>query len=492
MSLDHDDDLMNRLSSTSKYDDTTKTDSDKKLEKLLNDKQDLMIKQNKQYLEELFQQNNTRPVKIRNVQITNSQNFRDSYLLAQFGPLINSNEPITLAKLLNEIETISKSFIKLNVVENLLVSLQPVQSTYWGQSSSKTLTLVPVFNVVPVKKFYAKTGTNIGNGEGDGYIQFQLRNLFGGGENLTFDAVSGTKTSSSYLVNYNQPIFNNANFIIENSLYMNTRKFNWINSNVHLKGMTTKLYTQFDKSKSNINHDISLENCWKILDNQSSKSDDVLAQAGSNFKSSIIYNWTYDTRNNQHLPTAGKFLRLGFEYNGLTKYTKTPFVKTVFESQVSFPVKNHSVIISNKGGMLLPFSSTSYILDRFFIGGPNDVRSFTLNGLGPKNYNSSVGGDVFLNGGISLVSPIPFLKNNVESGFRIHNFVNFGKLVPMEGGIKSTISQLKCQYSVSYGIGILFNHPMARFELNFVLPLAVHDRDYTRKGLQYGIGVSFL
>lgn len=490
MSLDRDDDLMDKLASPSHYSSTNKSKIEKEYDELLAEKQNLLMKQNQQYLEDLFKQNSTKPINIRNVQITNAEGFRDGFLETQFAPLIKDTRPITLEKLLASTETISKSFIKLNLVENLLVSYQPVQNFGWNKSN--TTTLVPIFNILPIKKFYAKTGTNIGNGEGDGYIQFQFKNLFGGGENLIFDAISGTKTSSSYLVNYNQPIFNNANYILENSAFVNTRKFDWINSEVHQKGLTTRIYTQYDKSKTNINHEVIFENCWKILNNKSSKAQDVIYQAGSNFKSSVIYNWTFDSRNNQHLPTSGKFLRLGFEYNGLNKLIKTPFIKSIFETQFTVPVKNNQLIFSNKAGILFPLSGSSYILDRFFIGGPNDVRSFTLNGLGPKSYNSSIGGDVFLNGGVSFISPIPYLKKNLESGFRLHNFVNFGKLVPMNNDLYSTIKQFQSQYSVSAGFGILFNHPMARFELNFILPLSIHERDYVRKGLQYGIGASFL
>ena len=137
----------------------------------------------------------------------------------------------------------------------------------------------------------------------------------------------------------------------------------------------------------------------------------------------------------------------------------------------------------------------SSLLDRFYIGGPNDVRSFLLNGLGPKDYNSCIGGDLFLNGGISLITDIP--KYN-ESNFKIHNFINFGRLVGFNkdislfNNLQNLNLTLTSQYSISYGFGILFNHPMARFELNFVLPLVTHERDSLRKGIQYGIGVSFL
>jgi Outer membrane protein/protective antigen OMA87 len=493
MSLDHDDDMVTRLSS-SRIDDSNLnlTKQEKELQKLQEEKQKLMINQNQQYLNQLFEENSTQPIRIKNIQLTNGQSFRDDFIQAQFQPLLENSLPITLSEFVSKIDEISRSFTKLGVVEQIMVSINQLPK-YRGRFASKSpcLDIVPIFNILPVKRFYAKTGTNIGNGEGDGYIQFQLKNIFGGGENLILDAITGTKTQSSYLLNYIQPIFNSSNYISENLVYMNTRKFDWIGSEVITKGITNKIYTQHDNTK--LSHEFILENVWKVLNNLNSKSNDILAQSGHNFKSSLIYNCTYDTRDNKHLPLLGKYLRWGLEYNGLFKFNHSPFIKSVFESQFVIPINKilSSLILTNKCGFLYPLSKTSFVLDRFFIGGANDVRSFTMNGLGPKQYNSSTGGDVFLNGGISLVSKIP--KVDPDSNFKIHNFLNFGKLLPLDKTkMGSLADQFTKQYSVSFGSGILYNHPMARFELNICLPLMVNERDGVRKGLQYGIGMSFL
>lgn len=268
--------------------------------------------------------------------------------------------------------------------------------------------------------------------------------------------------------------------------------------------MINKLYTRFHGDITCLNHEIILENSWKILNNHQSKSMQVLQQSGSQFKSSISYNLNYDTRDNKHLPTKGKFFQIGLEYNDpsilfFKLKNQYPFIKTVTQSQFihRFPFINSNLIITNKFGLLYPLTKdkNSSLLDRFYIGGPNDVRSFLLNGLGPKDYNSCIGGDLFLNGGISLITDIP--KYN-ESNFKIHNFINFGRLVGFNkdislfNNLQNLNLTLTSQYSISYGFGILFNHPMARFELNFVLPLVTHERDSLRKGIQYGIGVSFL
>lgn len=485
MSLEHDEQMIDRLSSNFQE---VKSKEEKTLEELQLSKQELMNKQNREFLEELFKDNASTPIKIKNIQVTNSQSFRNNFLQLQLQPLL-SNNLTTLTKLTQSIDQVTHNFTKLGLVDNLLVTLNPIPKTYLNRSKP-SIDLVPIFNIIPVKRFYAKTGTNIGNGEGDGYIQFQIKNIFGGAENLTFDAITGTRTQSSYLLNYNQPIFNNVNYIWENLAYLNVKKLHWLNSDLDVKGITNKIYTQY---KLPINHELIFENSWRCLTNNQSKSLDVLNQLGNNFKSSIMYNWRYETRNNIHLPTSGQFLRLGIEYSGLWSFNSSHFIKSVMESQFAYKLNRyHSIIMSCKSGLMLSKDNATPLLDRFYIGGPNDVRAFTLNGLGPKNYNSSIGGDIFLNGGVSLISKFPRVSD--DSNFKIHNFVNFGKLLPLDKSKTSieTIKNLTTEFSIGYGFGVLYNHPMARFELNFVLPIASHERDYIRKGLQYGIGISFL
>lgn len=491
MSLEHEEQMVDRLSAAASSSSSQKlSPQEKELQLLLELKQRLMESQNQQYLEELFKAHSTTPINVKNVQITNSQSFRNGFLQQQLSPLLG-NSLVTLETFFHNVDAVNSNLVKLGVVERSVISLTQLPKTIFSQRRLHTVDIVPVFNIVPVKKFYAKTGTNIGNGEGDGYIQFQLKNLFGGAENLIFDAITGTKTPSSYLLNYNQPIFNNASYIFENLAHLNTRKHDWLGSEVQSKGLTHRVYTQFN---SRINHELVLENTWRTLINTNSKALSVLSQSGHDVKSSIIYNWKYDSRNNGHLPTSGKYLRLGCEYGGLWSFNSAKFLKVVAESQFSHQLnKLNFVIFSSKAGLLHNLSKLpSSVLDRFYIGGPNDVRSFTLNGLGPKSYNSSVGGDYFLNGGVSLVSQIPGVS--LDSNFKLHNFFNFGKLLPIDSskGVGELARDITREFSASYGFGILYDHPMARFELNFVLPLAVHERDSTRKGIQYGIGISFL
>lgn len=488
MSLQHDELLMDKWSSNAG--DTSKlTPQEKELQQLMDAKQKVMMDQSRSFTEALFSDNSTVPIKTRNVQVTNAQHFRDSFLRHQLDPLLDKDLH-TLADFFKSLDTVYRQLVKHDILENCMVSLHQLPKPVWSKASA-TVDIVPVFNIVPQKRFYAKTGTNIGNGEGDGYIQFQLKNLFGGAENLMFDAVTGTKTPSSYLLNYSQPLFNKADYLLDTLVFLNTRKIDWILSSVATRGFTSKIATKYDSS---LNFSAGFESCWRSLNNHSSKSMEIMSQLKDTFKSSVLFNAIYDTRDHHILPTVGKYFKVGYEYSGLFLFNNVRFSKLIWECQAAYKLNSrHSLLFSNKAGFLFGSgASPTNVLDRFHIGGPNDVRSFLLNGLGPKDNGASLGGNYFVNGGASLVSQIPGAPK--DTNFKLHTFVNFGKLLPAttEGNFKSILSGLSSQYSSSVGTGILYNHPMARFELNFVLPLTAHANDYVRKGIQYGVGISFL
>ena len=143
--------------------------------------------------------------------------------------------------------------------------------------------------------------------------------------------------------------------------------------------------------------------------------------------------------------------------------------------------------------------------DRFLLGGPTDVRGFRLCGLGPHDGADAVGGDVYAAGSANLLLPLP--RVGAEKPLRLQAFVNGGRLLPLRTAQKttpttnaevtnamtSTISELGNGLpSVAAGVGLVYAHPVARFELNFSLPLVLRKGEEGRKGLQLGIGINFL
>ncbi|GMM34740.1 SAM complex subunit [Saccharomycopsis crataegensis] len=489
------------------------------VEQLQTTQTQLLDQQRKTVVEGLLADNRLRLVDIPQVIVNNSEYYRTTFLNQQLSPLLTNGNRLTIEDFLQKVDLVTKNLVNCTNTENLLVNIEalPKQQTFWANNDRESISLIPVFNLLPVKRFFAKTGTSVGNGEGNGYITLQLRNFLKGGENLIFDATIGTRTRTSYLLNLNFPINNNAFLRSENLAFMNSRKIEWASHDQILKGISNKIIKY---GIGNINdpknfheqftQEWSFENVWRsvaVLDKAA--SDAVLLNCGDDFKSSFLYNIKYDDRENKMLAQSGKMWKFQVEYapSFFRAYQHSNFLKYSFESVFAQPLTNRTFCnFSFRGGMLQNLSSFGYcnIMDKFNIGGPTDVRGFNYNGLGPraattssnKNFGTSmgdrVGGDFYYSTGLSLFTTIPKIAPTSEHNLKFHSFVNAGKLVNLNGENNGGVKDLLKEPSVSIGCGLLYNHPAARFELNFTLPVTAHESDAMRKGIQYGIGLSFL
>jgi outer membrane protein insertion porin family len=139
----------------------------------------------------------------------------------------------------------------------------------------------------------------------------------------------------------------------------------------------------------------------------------------------------------------------------------------------------------------------SRINDRFQLGGPTDVRGFKISGLGPRDGPDAVGGDVYAAGSANLLIPFPRIGKDTPLRFQL--FANAGRLLALKDkkttsdSVYRTVAQLgEGIPSMAAGVGIVYAHPVARFELNFSLPLVMRRGEEGRKGLQFGVGINFL
>lgn len=396
-------------------------------------------------------------------------------------------------------------------------------STYFDfpdqSDPSTTPTDIDVFVSVREKpKLILKTGTNVGNAEGDAYANGVVRNIFGGAETLNINASLGTRTRSAYEASFETPILSNPDFRWQfGGLSSSTSKI-WSSHEEALKGGWTKLRWGVPGGGR---HELSYNGMWRqITGLATDASPTVRGDAGDSVKSSLVHTWVRDRRDNPLLPTRGMFNKSTLELAGWGPLQgDVAFGKAEVEAQGALPipipgVKGESGVSFTTGlraGILYPLplglnseSQPSRINDRFQLGGPTDVRGFRLSGLGPRDGSDAVGGDVYAAGSANLLLPIP--RVGIDKPFRFQAFVNGGRLLALKKPDKegtdgekvrqtlaSTISELGNGLpSMAAGFGLVYAHPVARFELNFSLPLVLRKGEDGRKGLQFGIGINML
>jgi outer membrane protein insertion porin family len=293
----------------------------------------------------------------------------------------------------------------------------------------------------------------------------------------------------------------------------------WASHEEALKGAGVK-YTF--ATGPGMQHQIGYTGVWRQITGLAEKaSPTVRGDAGDSVKSSIAHTWISDQRNHPFLPNRGYLLKTVSEIAGWGPLKgDVAFWKSEMESSAALPIpipgvagdSGVSLMGGIRAGMLYPLpmgfgstSSPSRINDRFTLGGPTDVRGFKMAGLGPHDGADAVGGDIYAAGSLNLLMPFPRVGKDTPLRFQI--FANAGRLMTLKhnedrGGKGSkavekdfygSIAQLgKSVPSMAAGFGVVYAHPVARFELNFALPLVMRRGEEGRKGLQFGVGINFL
>lgn len=365
----------------------------------------------------------------------------------------------------------------------------------------------------------AKTGTDLGNAEGSAYANVQWRNLFGGAETLDLNASLGTRTRSAYQAAFDTPILSDPDFRWQIGGLQSSTQKSWASHEEFLRGGWTKLRWL---TTADTTHEIGYNGYWRqITGLAENASPTVRAEAGDSVKSSISHTWIRDRRNNTSLPTRGNYTKTLLELAGWGPLQgDVAFAKSEVETQMALPIpipgiKGESGVSFSTGfraGLLYPLTlnskmtpEASHINDRFQLGGPTDVRGFRLSGLGPRDGSDAVGGDIYAAGSANLYFPLP--RVGADKPLRIQAFVNGGRLLALKEfskeddissedvrkSVANTIQELGNGLpSMSAGVGLVYAHPVARFELNFSLPLVKREGEDGRKGLQFGIGINFL
>ncbi|KAF1947672.1 hypothetical protein EJ02DRAFT_363820 [Clathrospora elynae] len=479
----------------------------------------LSVQQQKsqQRLGELIEDNTSLPVTISSVRILHANRTRRAFLERVVNPLLSANrsEPYTLEEALKEVGDATNKLNRFGIFKSpISVYLDRPDQT----NASSSPTDVDVYISAYERGNYTiKTGTEAGASEADAYVHAELRNLLGGAETVNAHASLGTRTRSAYSLAFDSPILSNPDLKLQVNGFASSTLKSWASHEEVLKGGNSKLLW---RSKTGHQHEFGYSGIWRqITSLAENASPSVRADAGDSFKSSLTHTWINDKRDYPLLPSSGYLVKTVSEIAGFGPLKgDVAFFKSEAESQVALPFGNTGITLTGglRGGLLYPLSlggssqaQASRINDRFQLGGPNSIRGFRLAGLGPRDGPDALGGDIYVAGGASLLLPIP--RVGKETPLRLQAFINGGHLLALknpssrkEGGsfgssndvsnsFQKTFSTLVAELpTAAAGVGLVYAHPIARFEINFSLPLVMRAKEEGRKGLSFGVGIEFL
>ncbi|KAJ5929683.1 hypothetical protein N7454_006633 [Penicillium verhagenii] len=473
----------------------------------VNERMHAILQKAQSRLSELLDQNSTLPCNISSVRFQSAPHTRRSFLEHIVSPLLGANrdQPYTLSEALREVSATADKLGRFDLFQ------QPI-AVHLDESPRDPTTGLRNIDVILAtrekSRVLLKTGTDLGNAEGSAYGNLLWRNVLGGAETLNLNASLGTRTRSAYQAAFETPIFCDPDFRLEVGGIASSTQKSWASHEEVVKGGWSKLRWL---SQSGHRHELGYNGIWRqVTGLAENASPTVRADAGDSVKSSVFHSWVNDQRDNAMLPSRGYYAKIFNEVAGWGPLKgDVSFWKSEIETQGSIPipipgVKGDSGISLTTGfraGLLYPPRTGGKLAAPAL----SYVRGFRLCGLGPREGSDSLGGDVYAAGSANLLFPLP--RVGAEKPLRLQAFLNGGRLLPLRTSQKtspstsgevqdamiSTISDLQNGLpSISAGVGLVYALPVARFELNFSLPLVLRKGEEGRKGLQLGIGINFL
>lgn len=206
----------------------------------------------------------------------------------------------------------------------------------------------------------------------------------------------------------------------------------------------------------------------------------IQSEKGHNVVSKANFSLSRDTRDNNIYPTEGSVMGLGIDVAGLGGHTRYVGLNgnAAFWFSPSTEPGEHVWYIAGRTGTIMPYGGSNVpFFDRYFLGGPDDLRGFPFHGVGPRLNGEPIGGNtwtwwtteysirlleplrvaVFYDGGFVARKELDwdFGKYNDDIGFGLRIFVMGMPLrldwgIPLRGDGQNKTKKIR--FNFSYGI----------------------------------------
>ncbi|KAK4055453.1 hypothetical protein OIO90_003291 [Microbotryomycetes sp. JL221] len=445
-------------------------------------------------LSEIVSDNLDTRVQLHAVRVVGAKSTRQGFLSKLIKPTLDltnasndDGQPTaqTLGSLLRETRQLGHRFGQFDIFRDVQAGLEPSSSML---ASADDIDIV--MRVQEAPKYFIRTATDVGDGEGSATGTAKIRNAFGGAETIEGNVSFGTRTKNAFQLRFDTPVNGDPLTRVDLSLFSSHRDLTYFAGCFErARGFEARLRTLSRFGLHELAYDAVLRQVGEVAP---SASLSIREAAGDSVKSAMSHTWTRDTRDDLMTATRGSLIKARQELAGLGG--DVHFIKADNEFAISRELSPGTTLsFGAKSGVLLPLAGqSSSFIDRFHLGGPTSVRQFRPNAMGPRDNNDYTGGDLFWAAGVSVLAPFP---RKTEWPLKLHAFLNSGRLVrwaQTESSMSDTAKALCRHPSVTVGAGLMYRHSLVRVEANVGVPVAATAQEGTVKGLQFGLGLSFL
>jgi outer membrane protein insertion porin family len=230
---------------------------------------------------------------------------------------------------------------------------------------------------------------------------------------------------------------------------------------------------------------------------------------GAAWTSMLGYTLSYNTLDNNKNPTDGLLIDWKQDFAGVGG--NVSYLKTAVDMKYYTPLVSDIVnVIHLQGGMLNQVGSTQLrMLDQFQMG-PNLVRGFAPNGIGPRDITyaglgvtgDALGGTKYWGASAELQMPFWFLPKEV--GLKGAVYADAGSLWDYQGptswAATGEVNSAACKCGLQYddskvvrssvGVGLIWASPFGPLRFDYAIPLSKGKYDVTQE-FRFGGGTSF-
>lgn len=313
--------------------------------------------------------------------------------------------------------------------------------------------------------------------------QIQESNLFGLGKTLSLSAQIGGVTRLGIL-DYQDPHLLDSQFTLELLGFYTQRKFldfttNTFGSSIafgrHLvSDLSGRVFYRFEhETVSNVSGDAAL----------------LITESARNI-SSVGLGLIWDSRNNVLDPSSGNISRANIEFAGGPFGGNTDFTRYTASTRFFFPLPFRTVFsIAGQYGLinLRNTGKDLVVSERFFLGGPDDLRGFPFRQVGPRVPTDN-GNFVVIGGTQEVVGTAEYIFPLIpQVGLKGVVFFDIGNVFNDNEKFSLNPHDLR----KDFGVGIRWLSPLGPLRLEVGFPIGKRLPGENRYQLQFTIGTLY-
>lgn len=232
----------------------------------------------------------------------------------------------------------------------------------------------------------------------------------------------------------------------------------------------------------------------KIYDVKESAATPIQDAKGKHIVSKLGLAFNYDTRDEIVYPNKGTSLRLNTEVAGGALQGRSKYVRveaTAAQWIPLFDCAKQVLLIGASTGTIMPYGNQKiFFFDKFFLGGPEDLRGFDYREVGPKaatrkhnkehsDHKEPVGGDTMA-------------RFTVEYSVRIIDTVRFVMFYDWGFVNAAAINWSPGSYNDDWGVGLRIFILNAPLRLDWGFPIKGDATNFKKKGrFNFSFGTTF-